>query len=368
MQVSRSVLVAVIGFLLGWLLTLYLSLPSLITLILGGIGYVIGLFLDYADTQSQISTFHFTNLNGNIQAYPLQDSRIHYSPIENVTKVLLFFEVKRKPENFRLGVLKNFADFEYSISEDDSRTLLTVFLEYPEYNYLREQGSLHHERFLFDIEQKGTEFIAAVDKIIPGTILRRIYYPSQQGAEEDWHTYGSSHGDHPSSGSGTPAAKPGSSFPPTDTRPVTNPPTHLNNLISVMAQPEDRTEMPPSNLSTPNSVNESTIMDDLLGEPSTPTLPPEEIANLQDSNIRALEAFLNEELKHNQASEDIEDSVTSQKPEMGELSPPHPNNLGKSSEIGEDITIRPKDSKLSTFDKQIIDRIDGFPNRPQPED
>lgn len=368
MQVSRSVLVAVIGFLLGWLLTLYLSLPSLITLILGGIGYVIGLFLDHADTQNQISTFHFTSLKGNIQAYPLQDSRIHYSPIENVTKVLLYFEVKRKPENFRLGVLKNFADFEYSISEDDSRTLLTVFLEYPEYNYLREQGSRRHERFLFDIEQKGTEFIAAVDKIIPGTILRRIHYPTQQGDAEDWHSNRSSHSDRPSSGSGIPPAEPGYSFPPTDARLVTNPPTHLNNLVSVMAEPEIQPEMPPSNHPTPKSVNESMIMDDLLGDRSTPTLPPEEIANLQDSNARALEAFLNEELNQNQVSEDSEDSATPQKPEMGDLSLPHPNNMEISSEIAEEATNPPKDSKLSTFDKQIIDRIAGFPNRPQPDD
>ncbi|MFW9780560.1 MAG: hypothetical protein ACFFE8_17090 [Candidatus Heimdallarchaeota archaeon] len=173
---NRSSLVAIIGFLSGLVVSLLWDLPKELIYVGGLGGYLIGLFLDRADTRQQIETQHFSAHSPLHQRFTL-DSHPHatviYSARENVTAVILYYQVTEKPTDFRLSVIKNLRDFQFRISERDTNTRIGIELTYPEFNYPHHahEGTTAYHDFLFDVEEKGRDFQTAFQKVVPGLTL-----------------------------------------------------------------------------------------------------------------------------------------------------------------------------------------------------
>ncbi len=175
LSMNRSYLTAIIGFLIGCLVYLSIDQSSIYLFLFGGIGYLVGLYLDALDQKNQIAKYHFTSPNPAEKVFTVStipEALIIYSKYKNLTTILLEYEIKTKPQNFRLSVLKNFQEFEFEITEDSSRTTLVLPLYYPNLDYpslLLKDTQLNE--LLFDIRERGSDFKNAIQKVVPGLFL-----------------------------------------------------------------------------------------------------------------------------------------------------------------------------------------------------
>ena len=109
-MITKSVLTSIIGVLIGYLIYLVIEPNSSFVLIFGGLGYSLGLLLENIDNKTIIEKYHFTNPTASHELFYLNEipeAVIIYSLHKNSTIVLLDFEIRAKPENYRLTVLKN---------------------------------------------------------------------------------------------------------------------------------------------------------------------------------------------------------------------------------------------------------------------
>lgn len=145
---------------------------------MGVVGYFIGLILDNAEQKS----LHFSSIPVTQEIFQLADipeALIMYTPKENLTTVSIDFQVKTKPQEFRLSVLKNLQDYQFRVLEDFSKTIFSLNLDYPECNYPKLASSPQEvAEFRFDIHERSLDFQNAVQKIVPGIVLSKINYPN----------------------------------------------------------------------------------------------------------------------------------------------------------------------------------------------
>ena len=180
-MLNYSMLMTTIGFLTGSLLYLTIE-PSMYFLFLfGGVGYFIGVIFDNHDYTKHQKNFHLTSITHTHEIFhpvELPESVIIYSSLDNVTTVFLDFQVERKPENYRLSVLKNLQDYDFRVIEDSSKTILSLCIEYPEFNYPHiVYSNIEVKNFLYDVRERSFDFQGAIQKIIPGIILSKVINP-----------------------------------------------------------------------------------------------------------------------------------------------------------------------------------------------
>jgi hypothetical protein len=147
----------------------------------GGVGYFIGVIFDNHDYSQHQKTFHLTSIPHTHEIFhpaELPESVIIYSSLDNVTTVFLDFQVERKPENYRLSVLKNLQDYDFRVIEDSSKTTFSLCITISEFNYPSILNSNNRvEKFLYDIKERGIDFQSAIQKIIPGIVLSKVINP-----------------------------------------------------------------------------------------------------------------------------------------------------------------------------------------------
>ncbi|UCE14349.1 MAG: hypothetical protein JSV04_04025, partial [Candidatus Heimdallarchaeota archaeon] len=116
-MLSRSLLTSIIGFLIGCVIYITIETASIIMIIIiGGVGYFIGLILDNADIKNHHKSFHFSSIPDTqeiFQPTDIPEALIIYTPKENLTIVSIDFHIKTKPQEFRLSVLKNLQDYQF---------------------------------------------------------------------------------------------------------------------------------------------------------------------------------------------------------------------------------------------------------------
>ncbi|MFX0126076.1 MAG: hypothetical protein ACFFAE_20815 [Candidatus Hodarchaeota archaeon] len=318
-MLNRSILTAIIGFLVGCLLYYLADVSVVIVLIMGCTGYFFGLILDNADIKHQLDNFHFSNISSTQEIFrsaDIPEALIVYSSKENLTTVSIDFQVDTKPQTFRLSVLKNLQEHQFRILEDSSKTIINLTLDYPDWNYPKISSSEKRKEFHYDIKERSLDFQNAVQKIIPGLVLS---IPSHPNLFEDGSL--SSRFDGSSS-----------QLPPPSNSLVQS----LNGVKRSHPIPEGidlRSTLNPTDLSTNESaeeyqgINESQIMEDLFSSSSVeskiPNLSSKDVQHLKDSNQQQLEVFLNEG--------DENDTITSES--LDEKA------IGKEIEIPDDIQI-----------------------------
>ena len=276
-MLNYSILTAIIGFLVGCLLYYLSDVGVIVLLIMGCTGYILGLFLDNANVKHQFETYHFSNgLSQDIfQPADLPEALILYSSKENLTTVSIDFHVETKPQTFRLSVLKNLQNHQFRISEDSSKTVFSLTLDFPECNY-RKLSSDHKEELHYNIRERSLDFQNAVTKIIPGLVLSVFSQPDRVGDDRS----------HPEVSPGP------SQFPPP------TPPVY--NRIQNGDERESSYSFSDTTSEESKEISESHIMEDLLPEDEPPLelklpdLSPDEVQQLRDSNKRQLDTFLNE--------------------------------------------------------------------------
>ncbi len=180
-MISKNILTTIIGFLFGYLLYSVIDISTILIFLFGGTGYFIGLILDNADRRLQIDKFHFSNIASSHEVFYsdiLPEAVIIYSMFDNITTVLLDYKIDAKPEDYRLSVLKNLQEFDFRVIEDSSKTIFSLNIEFPEFNYSTITNSeTELEKFLYDIREQSIDFQGAVQKIIPGLVLSTIERP-----------------------------------------------------------------------------------------------------------------------------------------------------------------------------------------------
>ena len=177
-MVSRSLLTAIIGFLVGCLFYVAIDPSLTIVLILGGVGYLLGLILDNADVKHQLETSHFSSIpvtQALLQPPDIPEASIIYSPKDNNTSVLIDFLVQAKPQDVRLSVLKNLQENELRLSADPKKNRLSLILDYPDFNSPK-ISSEQQKEFHFDIHERALDFQNAAQKIIPGLVLSPLKF------------------------------------------------------------------------------------------------------------------------------------------------------------------------------------------------
>ena len=275
-MVNRSILCAIIGFLVGCLLYYLSDVGVIVVLIMGCAGYILGLFLDNADIKHQHETYYFSTGRSSqkiFQPTDLPEALILYSSKENLTTVSTDFQVETKPQTFRLSVLKNLQNHHFRISENSSRTIFSLTLDFPECNYPKLSPDLREELH-YNIRECSLDFQNAVTKIIPGLVLSAILQPDRVGDNLGPHEISLS-----------------PSAPPTYNR---------YDRIQKVDERGSRYSLQKTDSEESEEISESHIMEDLLpeDEPSMelklPDLSPDEVQHLRDSNKRQLDAFLNE--------------------------------------------------------------------------
>ncbi|MFX1283110.1 MAG: hypothetical protein ACFFB5_05610 [Promethearchaeota archaeon] len=369
-MLERSVLTAIIGFLCGCLFYYVTDASVLMVLVLGSVGYFLGLILDNVDIKHQLETFHFTNLPTTQDRFQLDDipeAIILYSQKENLTTVLINFQVDRKPQDFRLSVLKNLQGHQFRIIEDSGNTILNLTLDYPECNYTQLLSSLNQLKdFHFNIRERSLDFQNAIEKIIPGLVFTPLLSSDLQREENGTHDY---HGAFLDRSSQSPPPSPSNNTfpqPPTYTsKKVENRDVipHLkinqnnNSQNTIPSSPRTETESKKRH----NVMDESKIMEDLLPDssydPQIPDLSPEEIHQLRKYNERQLEVFLGENPLETSnlvtadrlASVDQERINEIKTAERGDSVKGDFSNLNHSTK---------EKTRLNQFDLNIIKRID----------
>lgn len=272
-MLNQSIWCAIIGFLVGCLLYYLSEAGVIVVLIMGCAGYILGLFLDNADIK-QVET-HISSQEIFQQA-DLPEALILYSSKENLTIVSIDFQVETKPQTFRLSVLKNLQNHRFRISENSSRTIFSLALEFPECNYPKLSPD-HKEELHYNIREYSLDFQNAVTKIIPGLVLSVISQPDRVRDNRS-----------------RPEISPSpSQFPPPA------PPTY-DRTQNDDDERESSYSFPDTISEESEEISESNIMEDLLPENEPPMelklpdLSPDEVQQLRDSNKRQLDLFLNE--------------------------------------------------------------------------
>lgn len=185
-MITKSVLTSIIGVLTGYLIYLLIEPNSSFVLLFGGLGYSLGLILENIDNKSVMEKFHFTNPTASHELFYLNEipeAVIIYSIHNNTTIVLLDFEIRAKPENYRLTVLKNLKEFEFRVIEDASRTLISLCMEYPEIDYRKVNETRADVKVFFhDIKERSKDFKSAIEKLIPGIVIEGIEKPDIFGS------------------------------------------------------------------------------------------------------------------------------------------------------------------------------------------
>ncbi|MFX0206348.1 MAG: hypothetical protein ACFFDT_10200 [Candidatus Hodarchaeota archaeon] len=318
-MLNRSILTAIIGFLVGCLFYYVADAGVVVVLIMGVSGYFFGFFLDNADVKHQLD--HFSPLSSSeeiFQSADLPEAHILFSKKENLTTVSIDFQVETKPQTFRLSVLKNLQDHQFRILEDSNKTIFSLTLDFPEINYPKiiDSPDLKKE-FHFNIRERSLDFQNAVQKIVPGLVLSKFVSLDFLG-DELLQGYS------------------GQTFPRPSQLP---PPSSTSN--SSNGRPEDDYESEFSRSSQATTfeerqiMSESQIMEDLLPgsstEPKLPDLSPNEVQQLRDSNQRQLEIFLNDD-----------------------------GEIDKSNDIKIDFSKvdQPGDNTIEDFNQSIIKRIE----------
>ncbi|UCG03398.1 MAG: hypothetical protein JSW11_05280 [Candidatus Heimdallarchaeota archaeon] len=280
-MLNRSILTAIIGFLVGCLFYYMADASVVIVLIMGCSGYFVGLILDNADIKHQLDTFHFSNLSTQeiFQSADIPEALIFYSPKENLTTVSIDFQVDTKPQTFRLSVLKNLQEHQFRILEDSSKTMFSLTLDYPECNYPKILSSPNQkEKFHYDIKEHSLDFQNAIQKIIPGLVLSKISHTSPFGDVQI------------------------QTFLETSPNPSQFPPPASPSFDRLTRYDRGISHTSLNGASEENQeINESQIMEDLLpglsSEIKIPDLSPEEVQHLKGSNQRQLEVFLNDNIE-----------------------------------------------------------------------
>ncbi|MFX1515739.1 MAG: hypothetical protein ACFFC6_05475 [Promethearchaeota archaeon] len=277
-MLNRSILTAVIGFLVGCLLYYMSEASVIVVLIMCSVGYFIGLFLDNADIKQQNESYRFSTGSPSqefFQSADLPDTVISYSSKENLTTVSTDFQVETKPQTFRLSVLKNLQDHQFRIFEDSSNTIFSLTLDFPECNYLKLSAE-HKEELHYNIRERSLDFKNAIQKIIPGLVLSQITQSDRVGQITRQYETSPRHSHFP------PPSMSNDSFD----RPQNGEEWESSHSIHDTLAEEESQE-----------ISESHIMEDLLPEEPAielPDLSPDEVQQLKGSNQRQLEDFLNE--------------------------------------------------------------------------
>ena len=181
-MLSYSTFTSIIGFLTGFIF--YLTVESTITFLFlfGGVGYFIGMFFDNKEYKDQLGKFDLATMPTSYKIFhpaELPESTIVYSPHDNITTAFLALKVERKPENYRLSVLKNLHEYDFRIIEDSSQTIFSLCIEYPEFNYSSiKHSEIQNGKFLYDIKEHSLDFQGALRKIIPGLVLSISPHPN----------------------------------------------------------------------------------------------------------------------------------------------------------------------------------------------
>ncbi|MFX0013247.1 MAG: hypothetical protein ACFFB2_02730 [Promethearchaeota archaeon] len=314
-MISRSLLTSVIGFLSGCLLYYTIEASVFLVLVMGCVGYFLGLILDKTDIKIQPEIYHFSSISTSreiFQSKYLPEALITYSAKENLTNVSIDFQVEVKPQDFRLSVLKNLLDHQFRVSEDSSKTIFSLSLDYPEYNYPKGLYSDNQtEQFLYDIREHSLDFQNAVQKIVPGMVLTQLLPITLYGEEENELDQSPSYRISPS--------HPSHSIPSNiskkdfggDKRDINfchkklDQKTSIKELIDYPSNSELETINQNRTISqdglsegSDDVINEFNIMEDLLVDSQTefrvPDLSPEDIKHLKNYNQNQLELFLNE--------------------------------------------------------------------------
>ena len=318
---NRSILTTIIGFLIGCVLYLSFDQSTVYLFLFGGIGYLIGLYLDGVDRKNQIDKYHFTSLNPTEMVFTvttIPEALIIYSKHRNRTTVLLEYEIKTKPQNFRLSILKNFQEFDFEVTEDSSGTGFVLPIYYPNLNYpslLLKNTQLNE--FLFDIRERGLDFQSAIQKVVPGLLLTPLERsnPYTIMTEKQDYTFSkifsppymksidqNSHQKENTPQSSTEKRQPLSESGDLNSSELTDYPNQ-----SSMGQ-DIRTEdiiLDEESSTEPVSVNEDKILNDLLSRensmmntsslPAIPDLTSDEAVKLKGSNNKRFIEFLNNE-------------------------------------------------------------------------
>ncbi|MHA1974465.1 MAG: hypothetical protein ACTSW1_15815 [Candidatus Hodarchaeales archaeon] len=173
---TNTIYTMIIGFLTGAVLYLtILELDALIMLITTGVGYVVGEILDTMEDKGQKDILSFSNMAINQEIYHidgLPEALVIYSLEEERTIVRIDFRIDAKPQNFRLSVLKNLQNFQFRVVEDAQKTVFSLTLDFPDFNYpLALEDVSKKEEFHLAIKERALDFKTAITKIIPGLIL-----------------------------------------------------------------------------------------------------------------------------------------------------------------------------------------------------
>ncbi len=364
-MVSRSLLTAIIGFLVGCLFYVAIDPNLVIVLILGGVGYLLGLILDNADVKHQLETFHFSSIPATqkiLQPTDIPEASIIYSPKETQTSVLIDFFVQTKPQDIRLSVLKNLQENELRMFEDSKKTFLSLTLDYPDFNYPKISPKQMKD-FHFDIHERGLDFQNAAQKIVPGLVLSPLQSTEISAEEEQRLNLGLSSRTSPQAPPPSPPSPPSDMLPADSTRERVRPPLEeidrkriFKELITYPPNPEleesEQNEIKRQYSSKDDEVDESDILEDLFEssdsslEPNVPDLSPEDVEQLQNLNQRQLEGFLDEE---------SQDSAVPSLMSADELT--KIGQEGTSIDEVKDEKQALDETKLTGFDMDIVDQI-----------
>lgn len=414
-MLNRSILTSIIGFLLGCILYYTAEASTLMVLIIGGVGYFLGLILDNAEIRHQLETNNFSSNPTTQGIFPIDDipgASTLYSQKENLTTVSIVFQIETKPQDFRLSVLKNLQDYQFRVFEDSSKTSFGLTLDYPECNYPKLLSSaVKNNEFNFDIRERSIDFQNALQKIVPGLVLCQVPYPDFFREETSISYNGTSQkisrSPPPSSPLNHTSSQP-SNFP------TNTPNTSCNS--SALPRPKnidprsvyrELIDYPPSpELETRNQskfhhktsthglsknefsseeevIDESEIMEDLLtsstNELDIPDLSPEEAKQLKNHNEKNFESFVNEESSELLSSSlvsadklsdhDRKSSTSDESNENRKANNNESDNIltvsGESEETDKvridfstHDTLNDKKTKGDDFESSIVDRIE----------
>ncbi|MHA2290959.1 MAG: hypothetical protein ACXACK_02260 [Candidatus Hodarchaeales archaeon] len=391
-MISRSVLTAIIGFLLGSMIYFTITANSSIVLIFGGVGYLIGLFLDNAEVKHQLEAYHFSSVHKTqdiIHSEVIPEAGFFYSPQEVRTTVIIGFKVETKSQSSRLSVLKNLQDHKFRIIEFPEKTILKLILDFPETNHPKIFSiPIQKEKFLFNVKERSIDFKNAIEKIVPGLVLTPLKFPDPIYCDEDREKYKASKNGNFSSvfppDNNLPSSIPSNSTQNTIPNSKASPSSNSIDQKSVFTEIIDYPQTPEleetslSNISRPlvndsKKIDESEIMDDLLAKNQpeasshirVPDLSPEDVQQLRNSNDRQLDSFLDSDPSNssspvlvsadklsNDDQIDTRSSKTEAKIEF------ETNDKEDKVKIDYSIVNDPNnDQQLSDFDKKFISRI-----------
>ncbi|MHA1978280.1 MAG: DUF2273 domain-containing protein [Candidatus Hodarchaeales archaeon] len=280
-MLNKSILTTIIGFLFGYFLYTIIDSNTLFIFLFGGMGYFVGLILDNADRRLQLDTFHFSSIASSHEIFYsniIPEAVIIYSKFDNITSVLLDYRIEAKPEDYRLSVLKNLQEFNFRVIEDSSKTIFSLFIEYPEFNYPRITDSKKDlEKFFYDIRELSIDFQGTVQKIIPGLALSSINKPNIFGDQNQLISDNN-----------------------TVSRSI-NPPEYRTGEKRYLSTFETRDELKPPEIQTET---EDKILSDLMGTPSTANISSQSIArslnDTADTNSRKqLKLLTTDKIKEN---------------------------------------------------------------------